>query len=199
MRGNPLSDPTPCPSRQQLQDYLSGACSAEVTEEITAHLNECGQCRKTIAQSSENNAWLHSILTDNARSELLKRLEDNPQSHFGISQAYSIEGLIAQGILEVSDDANYSARLGNYPIVELIGSGGMGIVLKAYQADLDRPVALKILKPGLLSTTRKPSPGSPGRRGLREPFATTISLRFTALIVSTVFTLSSWSISKVLR
>jgi predicted Ser/Thr protein kinase len=40
-------------------------------------------------------------------------------------------------------------HLGRYRIVQLIGQGGMGAVYRAHDDELDRPVALKVMLPGL--------------------------------------------------
>src|SRR5207245_4226875 len=40
-------------------------------------------------------------------------------------------------------------RLGRYEIESVIGAGGMGIVLKAFDTELNRPVAVKVLAPHL--------------------------------------------------
>ena len=51
--------------------------------------------------------------------------------------------------LEPSDDSARLGRLGDYEIVEVIGRGGMGIVLKGHQRELNRYVAVKVLAPHL--------------------------------------------------
>ena len=53
-------------------------------------------------------------------------------------------------------------RLGPYEVSGVIGAGGMGIVLKAFDCSLDRTVAIKVMAPHLASS------GSARRRFARE-------------------------------
>ncbi len=62
---------------------------------------------------------------------------------------HDIDGLVSRGVLTESQDPAYRASLGAYKTIEFLGRGAMGIVLKAYEEDLDRTVALKIIRPDL--------------------------------------------------
>lgn len=72
----------------------------------------------------------------------------------------------AVDFLEPSDDPSVLGRLGEYEIVEVIGRGGMGVVLKGYQKELQRFVAVKVLAPQLATS------GAARRRFAREAQAT---------------------------
>jgi eukaryotic-like serine/threonine-protein kinase len=64
--------------------------------------------------------------------------------------------------LEPSAAEHSLGRLGHYEIDKLLGQGGFGIVLAAHDTKLHRPVAIKVIAPGLASTS------PPRKRFLRE-------------------------------
>lgn len=54
-----------------------------------------------------------------------------------------------QELLDVSDRPDAIGRLGQYDVLELVGRGGMGVVLRAFDPKLNRVVAIKLLAPEL--------------------------------------------------
>ena len=51
--------------------------------------------------------------------------------------------------LTPSQKPNSLGRLGHYEVLEVLGKGGFGIVLRAFDENLERPVAIKVLSPHL--------------------------------------------------
>ncbi|MFM7564798.1 MAG: protein kinase domain-containing protein, partial [Planctomycetota bacterium] len=58
------------------------------------------------------------------------------------------------GLLEPDDSDGSLGRLGPFKIVELLGEGGSAFVFRAIDSRLNREVAIKLLKPGLMLTPR---------------------------------------------
>src|SRR5271165_7401162 len=52
-------------------------------------------------------------------------------------------------LLAPTDDDHMLGRWGTYEVVGVVGTGGMGVVLKALDAALNRYVAIKVLAPHL--------------------------------------------------
>ena len=129
-----------------------------------AHVESCPDCQ----------ARLESIATDGSDVDCIGQL-------LGGYRSPLLDGMVASDIVtEVGEIAGRDdsaadltflrapthpemlGRLGRYEIERVIGTGGMGVVLKAYDTDLSRPVAVKVLKPHLAQN------GSARQRFVRE-------------------------------
>ena len=67
-----------------------------------------------------------------------------------------------------AQQADSLGRLGHYEVLEVVGHGGMGIVMRAFDEKLHRVIAIKALAPALATSARGPwavRAGGPGRRG----------------------------------
>ena len=56
---------------------------------------------------------------------------------------------IAKKLLSPPSHPEMMGRIGRYEVERLIGAGGMGVVFKAFDTELNRPVAIKLLAPFL--------------------------------------------------
>jgi serine/threonine protein kinase len=56
---------------------------------------------------------------------------------------------MAEQLLAPASHPEMLGRIGRYDVEKLVGSGGMGVVFKGYDSDLNRPVAIKVLAPCL--------------------------------------------------
>lgn len=64
-------------------------------------------------------------------------------------------GLARQVLLAAGTDIPAASRIGPYTLTSCLGEGGMGVVYLAQRADLDTHVAIKILRDGWVSPSRR--------------------------------------------
>lgn len=130
---------------------------------LESHLETCVACQTALDQLLEQDetvarAGQHLRQSQPVTDTVLLDVIDRLQSTTGGAGAGPIRADdFAVDYLQPADNPEALGRLGRYEISEVIGSGGMGIVLRAQDDRLNRLVAVKVLAPAvaLHSTARK--------------------------------------------
>ena len=147
-------------------------------DDVETHISNCGQCQ-TRLMSLVGHDWLDDY-RDCLSAEFLSET-----SHPGLkgSPADKNEfetGAIEQMLKKVLAPPTHPetlGRLGRYEVESVIGVGGMGLVLRGYDRELQRPVAIKMMLPRLANNGRRNS-GSVVKPELSLRSCTPMSLRF---------------------
>ncbi|QDT13895.1 serine/threonine-protein kinase [Planctomycetes bacterium K23_9] len=120
---------------------------------LQKHLTSCVRCRSRLESSAASPLWWN----DAARL-LDEGLLDDPGADMADSSAADarlfedddpLGELKAAGVIDSPSHPEMLGQLGRYAIEREIGSGGMGVVLKGFDAELNRTVAIKVLAPHL--------------------------------------------------
>lgn len=121
-------------------------------DEATLHISTCRQCQRRIEQlAAHQDSWQEISVALNTIG---------PSSEYSGSVVIAVDTELAGDMplqadhvsLEFLDPPSHPemlGRIGRYEIERLVGAGGMGIVLKAFDTELHRPVAVKVLAPHL--------------------------------------------------
>ncbi len=176
---------TPCPDREALQRLLLGRLPPTDVEPLYCHLEECDRCTEA-ARSLPGDDWLPAALRslpgagkpDAGALDLVESLRRNgpPRPAPSSKGDYAVEAVTASegstpdkaadrrqyDFLRPAQEADELGRLGGCRVLSVLGQGGMGVVFRAEDPILRRPVALKAMLPGLAASD------SSRRRFLRE-------------------------------
>lgn len=140
-----------------LEDLLCGTIDDDRSDRLMQHLDRCEQCRLSLdAGSAVFDQETSKLLrpqpfdVDSDRNEpsdgdvsVLVERESEPTEP--PEQTFAMRSVIES--LAPTDDPEMLGRLGAYEVSGVVGAGGMGVVLKAFDKSLDRSVAIKVMSP----------------------------------------------------
>jgi tetratricopeptide (TPR) repeat protein len=111
----------PCPSDDLLGALLDQKLAQDAADAVTAHLDRCDTCRAVVVAA-------------------VRAAGTGPREPAALELSQTSSPPLPIG-----------ASFGRYRVRALIGAGAMGQVYEAYDGELDRAIALKILRPELAS------------------------------------------------
>ena len=137
--------------------------------QASGHVEACSQCQQRLLQLSGDEGLLREV------SETLQ-ISGDTEDYDGRGATSVIVSVdagfdddvgaecepLSLDFLSPAGHPEMLGRIGRYEVERVIGSGGMGIVLKGFDTELHRVVAIKVLKPHLANN------GAARRRFARE-------------------------------
>lgn len=132
-----------------LRRLLDDELPADESSRMEEHLAGCAQCREEIEQLAAQRSWWHEtvdVLTASTAHS------PSPEPRRSDSPSPSLEASIEwiRPLLDPTErGSGQLGQLDQYEIHEIIGQGGMGVVLRGFDPELNRPVAIKVLSPHL--------------------------------------------------
>jgi hypothetical protein len=139
-------------SDADLQVLLTDEDESARSRAAAAHLNACNRCQSQLTSLAGEADWwadAQSLLSD--ESEARWRPDTSQVLTFTADSTGtpSTSDDAVMKLLGMPSHPEMLGRLGRYDVEKVIGSGGMGIVLKAHDSELNRPIAIKVLAPHL--------------------------------------------------
>jgi WD40 repeat protein len=147
-----------CPPAERLRQLLTELVPAAEEAELIAHLDACAACRQIMEKLAGATPVLlgaahalgqTSYIDEAPLGQLLENLETDSTLHVLYRPHRGREWL--RSLLQPAEAPEFLGRLADYDVADLLGQGGMGVVLKAFEPALKRWVAIKVLAPDLAS------------------------------------------------
>jgi hypothetical protein len=148
--------PDPCDPRR-LDLFLHRRLAPGMQREVETHVLGCPACLCKLDELAGGARWW---------TEVRRYLGGDGAAESARTSIEPGEGAVDLSFLQSSPHAGSLGRLGDYEVLEVLGRGGMGVVLRAFDPALHRPVAIKVLAAEFAAN------GAARKRFVREAQAT---------------------------
>ena len=147
-------------AREELLELLNETIGE--SDRTVEHVAHCAKCREELESLAANDWWWNEsreLVVDGQSDEMIDFLSE-ASGVIGRSAILAtsrgepdVEPNWSVDFLESAKHPELLGRLGKYYVESVIGHGGMGIVLRGFDTELNRTVAIKVLAPHLASST----------------------------------------------
>lgn len=134
-----------------LEALLDADDDASGVRGVVQHVESCEHCQNRLGQLAaeadewrEARKWLSDADSADGQDDAERAWHRHPRR-----RATAWTEAMASKLLAPPSHPEMLGRIGRYEVERLIGAGGMGIVFKAFDSELNRPVAVKVLAPHL--------------------------------------------------
>ncbi|MEX2118833.1 MAG: protein kinase [Pirellulales bacterium] len=148
--------PSTC-DHQRLRLLLAEQLPEPLEAEAIEHVASCPRCRQELESLAGDAAWWAEVASCFVPPSPTPPFAPSPAPPFPPSSDPpesddSFAADFAVDFLEPCGQPHTIGRIDEFEIIEPIGRGGMGIVLKGFQRDLGRYVAVKVMAPHLAAS-----------------------------------------------
>ncbi len=125
-----------CPEENVLVDFVRGELDDASREELEVHLDSCDLCRAVMVELARFEPASDELaITDTSIAP--EPIASDPTQD-PAAEIYKVAPRLTEG-----------DKVGRYVVLNKVGEGGMGVVYAAYDPELDRKVAIKLLMTSL--------------------------------------------------